>query len=423
MCFHTVFPHSYKVEKAIQAASQSQAITTLFDTLLRPEKGTDGQDERSIVEKINLKCLDEEAQICNRTGDLARLTQWRLSAERLAQLSLLGSDTKNKPVVENNRTSYLDAPFDNAFQACSHFEVQLSSSLTQKGRSDVDLGLVGGQGTTDYSAQLGTVVTLKANAQNDLDMLMNNALVSRLENGLNSVFLFPRGLRELPYVNYRLSETTHSQAAVLQTTGGTKGVTGDCTAQGTGTTSGQLYAVLIPVFKPDPDAHDDPAPDGPSPDMSGLSPLEKRDLIRKRTVSRILAHTSKVGLLAPPRVLDVKATLLDLNVGQPAEHATSTCHADHKPVNQDFTTWLESWNAFWSKKPDVAKATAVGIAVSEKGWTSRSVWELNPWDDTKTFPLKFSVDVPKHEDAGGITFDQTWHVDIIIVHTPKGSTP
>ena len=40
----------------------------------------------------------------------------------------------------------------------------------------------------------------------------------------------------------------------------------------------------------------------------------------------------------------------------------------------------------------------------------------------KTFPLKFSVDVPKHEDAGGGSFDETWHLDLTVMHTPWGNT-
>jgi len=407
------------------APTPSAAAQTLMQRLLEtPKKEADGQNERTIVEKVNLKCLDEEAQVCNRTGDLFRLVLWRVGAARSAALGF-GRDSMNgatgqlkgqtKAEAENaDPTAYLDKPYEAALKNCAHFELQLHSSLTQKGKSAVNVMMVAADGKTDYGAHLDAILPLEINSVGAF------GLPGELPNGKD----------KLAYTAYHLNDVSHGDVALFKNDSGTQGTTSDCTTQGSGTTPGQLVATLVPMFKPDPDAHDDPDPsrDDPAPSMDGLSPLEKRDLIRKRAVRRILAHTPKVGLLAPPRVLDLEKTVLNIDVGQPAEHTQSNC----KDQGGDRSTWLETWNDYWKKKGTKTGPVFINPSVSLGEATSAPGWSLNPWYDPtasakaapRTFPLKFSVDVPKHEDpGGGNSFDETWHIDITVVHTPQGSAP
>lgn len=371
------------LEPLSKVASQSCAVGTLYvQQVLGLERqrqmiGVESDSGLGVLSKalswggpLLRKCLEEEAQVCYKTGDIFRLVQWRLGVERQAQM-----------VGASSEDAALDAQYAKDLKGCAHFELQLHSSLTQKGNVDFTEMMIAAKGKTDYAAHVDAMLPLK------IDVLGAYGIPGELPNGKGTS----------AYTAYHLSDTSHSDIALAPTqNGGVLGVSGDCTAQGSGTTPGQLVVTLIPSFKPAP-----PDINAPDPALDGLSPAQKRD------VMRLLAHVPKVGLLAPPRVLDVDATLLNIDVGQPTEHTQSSC----QDQGGDRTTWLDTWNDFWKKRENGVKPVETGG------------WALHPWDKTSTFPLKFSVDVPKHEDAGGSTFDQSWHLDITVLHTPQGDKP
>ncbi|GGR06402.1 hypothetical protein GCM10008957_19000 [Deinococcus ruber] len=374
------------LEPLSKVASQSCAVGTLYvQQVLGLERqrqmiGADSDSGLGVLAKtlswegpILRKCLEEETQVCFKTGDFSRLIQWRLAVERQAQL--VGASTEN---------AALDTQYAKDLKDCAHFELQLHASLTQQGNVKLTELMIAVNGKTDYAAHVDAMLPLK------IDMIGALGIPGELPNGKGTA----------AYTAYRLSETSHSDIALAPTQNGALGVSGDCTTQGSGTTPGQLVATLIPSFKPaSPDIN------APDPNLDGLSAVQKRD------VMRILAHVPKVGLLAPPRVLDVDSTMLNIDVGQPTEHTQSAC----KDQGGDRTTWLDTWNTYWKKLQKGAEPLSADLG--GQGWA------LNPWNRTTTFPLKFSADVPTHEDAGGSTFDQRWHLDITVLHTPQGGTP
>jgi len=352
--------------------------------LLGAEEGTSALSSLAgaLGGPIALKCLDEETQSCYQTGDLARFVIFYLGMERQAQL--LGSESMG---------ATFEGKFAAAYTVCSHFEVQFNSTLTQKGAASLDTGLVGGTLNTDYRATITSVLPISTTSGGvGLAPVAGN--------------LLPNGNQPLPYAGYSLSETNNSQVAVATTTEGTLGVTGNCTVKGEGTAPGLLSAYFFPAFKSEP-----PDPNAPDPNLEGLSPAQKRDVIR------ILHNTTKMGLLAPPRKLDLENSLLDIAVGQPREHAQSTCNEQHTAKSEEYTTWLDTWNQ---------QLKAIGTPVMVSTRTSATPgWHLTKWQKqtTPAFPLQITQDTPKHEDAGGSTFDQAWHLDITVVHTPQGSAP
>lgn len=324
----------------------------------------------SALGPIAEKCLDEEAQVCNKTGDLLRLTTFSLSVERQAQMT--GGAVSDAFKIK----------YERAFKACSQFEVQVNSTLTQKGSVDLAsvfpqdsvYSLVQGQGNTSYSAAVTSILPIKVSAMTLFGLPAE----------------LPNGNQPLPYAGYSLSFTS---------TGSAVGLPADCAETGTGTTPGLIAATFLPIFKSEPSD-----PNAPDPALDGLSPAQKRDVIR------ILHHTPKMGLLAPPRRLDLPNTVLTLGVGDPTEHTRSSC-GDTK--TSDPTTWLDTWNTQLKK---IGGGSTVPLGQSTN---SEPAWALSDWQKTSAFPLKLVQDVPHHESIGGSTYDENWHLDITVVHTPK----
>ncbi|THF84301.1 hypothetical protein E7T09_19990 [Deinococcus sp. KSM4-11] len=316
------------------------------------------------------KCLDEEAQVCFKTGDFLRLTTFYLGVERQAQLlgGTMGDAFKTK--------------YDRVLKACAHFEVQVNSTLTEKGNIDLAgvfpqnsvASIIQGQGITSYSATITSILPIKISAM----------------TFLGSPAELPNGHQPLPYAGFNLNETYN---------GSTMGLPAHCVESGTGTTPGLIAAQFLPIFKAEP-----PDPNAPNPNLEGLSPAQKRDVIR------ILHNTPKYGLLAPPRKLDLPNTILTIGVGTPTEHTLSSCG---EQKHSDPTTWLDSWN---KQLKAIGEKSAVTIG---SGATTEPGWALRTWQNTTTFPLKIVQDVPHHEAIGGGTYDETWHLDITVVHTPK----
>ena len=329
---------------------------------------------------IAVRCLEEEAQVCFKSGDLVRLAMWGLGMERQAQLL----STELGPAFV--------AKFAQAYAGCSRFEVQLNSTLTQKSSVDpsaVSGGFIQGKGTDDYRATITSILPIRAGGTG------TGSLLSFLAGGI-----VPSGDQPLPYAGYTYTSHANTSVAVAQTNQGTYGVKGDCTESGIGTTPGRLAVQFLPAFKPgDPNA--------PDPALEGLTPAQKRD------VMRILHDTPRVGLLAPPRTLDLPSSWLSIGVGQPTEHIQSSCAAAGGRNTSALTTWLDAWSMQLKTLGESSQVGLSGSADVEPGW------KLSKWQPGTGFPLKIEQNVPHHEEAAGVTYDETWHLDITVVHTPK----
>ncbi|MGY2897152.1 hypothetical protein [Deinococcus sp. UYEF24] len=336
---------------------------------------------------IGLKCLEEEQQVCFTSGDLMRLAVFGLGMERQAQL--LGGTLDDSFATK----------FAKAYSGCSHFEVQFNATLIQKGVVDLGAvfggkGPVQGTGLTNYHAAVVGILPIRVPAVTGGRMLA--VLASDV---------LPRGEQPLPYAGYTYSNTTNGQIAVAQTQDGTLGVKGACIETGTGTAPGLLAATFFPAFKPGPPRD----PNAADPSLNGLTAAQKRTFL---LISR---HVERVGLLASPRVLDVPSSVLTIGVGVPSEHVRTACTDPEGNKTLDLTSWLDAWN---TQLKVIGKAQVVAL---DKNISTEPGWDLRAWKPAIAFPLKLVQDVPKHEAIQGGTYDETWHLDITVVHTPSES--
>ncbi len=341
------------------------------------------------------RCLKEQYEQCLRTGDYRGIEMWYLGYHR--QLQITSGTASAADALEGKVNEYITS--------CAQYEVEFDSTLLMTAKLDAgSIGMVGvGPINNSYAAALKAKVPARF-AKGTTPLIFTGASpdARRDPAGIS-------GFGPLEYTRYELDGSGSSALALFQDSqGAAHGYSNVCTFKGVSTKPGVLTILRVePGFKN--------AEDRKYPLVADTDTSEMAQAIR------ILRQLPQVGLLAPPRLPDPKATTVWVAPQEAVEVERQTCKLSTGAAetnDQQATTWLDQWQRWRRPRPVpgpdgnvLAGADGAPVTGSElvgEGWSSLTDADVR-WHDSNTERSQF----------GTILIEAT----AILRHTPKPVTP
>ena len=341
------------------------------------------------------QCLKEQYEQCLRTGDFRGIEMWFIGYHR--QLQVMSGDSSAADALEGKVNEYI--------RSCACYEVEFDSTLLMTGKLEAgSVGLIGvGPINNSYAAALKAKVPVGFGKGSAPVVYTGAAADAKSDPAGIS------GFGPLEYTRYELDGSASSTLALFQDNqGGAHGYSNACTFKGASTKPGVLTILRVePGFK---NAEDRKYPLVADTDTSEMA-----------KAIRILRRLPQVGLLAPPRLPDPKATRIWVGPKEAVEIERQTCKLSTGPAeisDREATTWLDQWER-WRRRQAVpgldgnvlVGADGAPLTASElvgDGWSSMTDTDVR-WHDSNTQRSQF----------GTILIEAT----AILRHTPKPVAP